>query len=493
MPRAVREALERFAAEHPGLLIEHKGESAAVHFRQAPELAERVQRWAEHIVAELGEDFLLQPGKMVVELRPAGSDKGAAIAALMNLPPFAGRRPLFIGDDVTDESGFKLVNALNGWSIRVGREATATAANFCLHNVDAVRDWLDTLATQPSTGLDMNTLELAVIGNCQIGALLDDRARIVWACLPRLDSDPVFCTLLEPAAPNLGIYEIELVDFERSEQHYIRNTPIVQTTLYDKQGNALRITDFAPRFQLFGRTYHPVMLIRSLTPIHGWPRICVRIRPAGEYGAAAPTLTHGSNHIRFVLPENVLRLTTDISLNSLMEERSFVLTASPPPDPGRGRDHCPSRWTNVARDHFGQTRTYWEAWVRGLAIPFEWQEAVIRAAITLKLCTFDDTGAVIAAMTTSIPEAPDSGRNWDYRYCWLRDSYFTVQALNSLGATKTMEAYLRYMLNVTFDGRRQSAAGLQPDRRGGPDRADGGKSLKRLPRHGTGTRRQPGL
>lgn len=153
MPRAVREALERFAAEHPGLLIEHKGESAAVHFRQAPELAERVQRWAEHIVAELGEDFLLQPGKMVVELRPAGSDKGAAIAALMNLPPFAGRRPLFIGDDVTDESGFKLVNALNGWSIRVGREATATAANFCLHNVDAVRDWLDTLATQPSTGL----------------------------------------------------------------------------------------------------------------------------------------------------------------------------------------------------------------------------------------------------------------------------------------------------------------------------------------------------
>jgi trehalose 6-phosphate phosphatase len=148
MPRAVREALERFAAEHPGLLVEYKGESAALHFRQAPELAERVQRWAEHIVAELGEDFQLQPGKMVVELRPAGSDKGAAIAALMDLPPFAGRRPLFIGDDVTDESGFEVVNALQGWSVRVGPEGTATAANFRLDNVRAVRDWLDTLATE---------------------------------------------------------------------------------------------------------------------------------------------------------------------------------------------------------------------------------------------------------------------------------------------------------------------------------------------------------
>ena len=303
----------------------------------------------------------------------------------------------------------------------------------------------------------MNSLELAVIGNCQIGALLDDRARMVWACLPRLDSDPAFCSLMEPVEPKLGIYEIELVDFERSEQHYIRNTPMLQTTLFDKQGNALRIIDFAPRFQLFGRTYHPVMMVRTLTPIHGWPRIRVRIRPAGEYGAAAPTLTHGSNHIRFVLPDNVLRLTTDISLNSLMEERSFVLTA--PRHLILGADESlPASVENISRDHFGQTRSYWEAWVRGLAIPFEWQEAVIRAAITLKLCTVDDTGAVIAAMTTSIPEAPDSGRNWDYRYCWLRDSYFTVQALNSLGATKTMEAYLRYMLNVTFDG----SGNLQP-------------------------------
>jgi GH15 family glucan-1,4-alpha-glucosidase len=101
--------------------------------------------------------------------------------------------------------------------------------------------------------------------------------------------------------------------------------------------------------------------------------------------------------------------------------------------------------------------------VRGLSIPFEWQEEVIRAAITLKLNTFQDTGAIVAAMTTSIPESPDSGRNWDYRYCWLRDSYFVVNALNRLSTTNTMERYLNYLINVvagTPEGRIQPVYGI---------------------------------
>ncbi len=98
--------------------------------------------------------------------------------------------------------------------------------------------------------------------------------------------------------------------------------------------------------------------------------------------------------------------------------------------------------------HYRATRHYWQEWSRGLSIPFEWQEAVIRAAITLKLCTFEDTGAVVAALTTSIPEAANTERNWDYRFCWLRDSYFVVQALNRLGATQTMQKYLGYIMNI---------------------------------------------
>jgi GH15 family glucan-1,4-alpha-glucosidase len=102
---------------------------------------------------------------------------------------------------------------------------------------------------------------------------------------------------------------------------------------------------------------------------------------------------------------------------------------------------------------------YWEEWVRGLAVPVDYQEAVIRAAITLKLCTFEDTGAMLAALTTSIPEAPDTIRNWDYRFCWLRDSYFTVHALNRLGASQTMRSYLRFIHNTHV---RTPVGDLQP-------------------------------
>ncbi len=305
----------------------------------------------------------------------------------------------------------------------------------------------------------MSSLNLAVIGNCQIGALLDERARMVWACLPQFDSDPAFCTLLmaDEPSPQKGVYEIELVDFERAEQEYIRNTAIVKTTLYDKHGSGVCITDYAPRFDLFGRAYHPVMLIRTLTPLDGWPRIKICVRPTGNYGAQDATITHGSNHIRYILPDMVMRMTTDVSLSAILEENTFVLTETKHMILGTD-ESIPESVDKIAREHFGATKLYWQEWVRGLAIPYEWQEAVIRAAITLKLCTFEDTGAVIAAITTSVPEAADSGRNWDYRYCWLRDSYFTIRGLNSLGATKTMSAYLRYIVNVSFEAENE----LQP-------------------------------
>uniref|UniRef100_UPI00058D60E6 glycoside hydrolase family 15 protein n=1 Tax=Melaminivora alkalimesophila TaxID=1165852 RepID=UPI00058D60E6 len=81
-------------------------------------------------------------------------------------------------------------------------------------------------------------------------------------------------------------------------------------------------------------------------------------------------------------------------------------------------------------------------------LPLEWQQAVIRAAITLKMSLFEDTGAIVAAMTTSIPESAHSGRNWDYRFCWLRDAFFVVRALNSLSEVGTMEDYLRWLANI---------------------------------------------
>lgn len=91
---------------------------------------------------------------------------------------------------------------------------------------------------------------------------------------------------------------------------------------------------------------------------------------------------------------------------------------------------------------------HWRGWVRSLSIPFEWQKEVIHAAITLKVCNFEETGAIVAALTTSIPEAPGTERNWDYRFCWLRDAYFVIHALNRLGVTRTMEDYLRFINDI---------------------------------------------
>jgi GH15 family glucan-1,4-alpha-glucosidase len=302
----------------------------------------------------------------------------------------------------------------------------------------------------------VSSLDLALIGNSSVAALIDPAGTIVWSCLPRFDSDAVFCALLrgERKPDDYGFFEVELADLARSEQAYISHTPILKTRLYDRHGSGIEITDLAPRFQQFGRLFCPAMLMRQVRPISGSPRVRMRIRPACEYGARRPSITWGSNHLRYVIPEMVLRVTTDYSVTAILEETPVVLreAVSVVLGPDETLQNSPGE---VFRRFLDDTAAYWRDWVRGLGIPFEWQEQIIRAAITLKLNAYEDTGAIVAAVTTSIPESADSGRNWDYRYCWIRDAYFVVNALNRLNATKAMERYLDYIVNIAAgaDGR----------------------------------------
>ena len=293
----------------------------------------------------------------------------------------------------------------------------------------------------------MTTLDLAVVGNCSYGALLDSRGRVVWCCLPHFDRDPTFSALLGGDNPDGGFFEIEMLDIERSEQFYWRNSAVLETHLFDKDGNGVAIVDFAPRFEQYNRVFRPSTLVRRVRPIGGTPRICVRLRPHCELGTGRPERTRGSNHVRYVMPDRTLRLTTNAPISYIVEEVPFLLSS--PIELVLGPDESiASSLADLAREFAERTDAYWRSWSRSLSIPFEWQDAVLRAAITLKLMSFEDTGAIIAALTTSIPEAPNSGRNWDYRYCWLRDSYFVVTALNRLGATQVMENYLDYIVNV---------------------------------------------
>jgi len=305
----------------------------------------------------------------------------------------------------------------------------------------------------------MGNLDLAVIGNCTISALIDSRGRIVWSCMPRFDGDPVFCTLLDDHSDgDKGFYDIELLDFAGSEQKYRENTAIVVTTLYDSAGGAIEITDYAPRFKQHDRVFRPIILMRIVRPLSGSPRVRIRLRPAYDYGRRRPETTRGSNHVRYVMPDLTLRLTTNTPVTYILDEVPFVLDA--PITLLLGPDESLTQSIiDAGRGFLEKTNAYWRDWCRGLSLPFEWQDDVIRAAITLKLSSFEESGAIVAAMTTSVPEAPNSRRNWDYRYCWLRDSYFVVHALNRLGATKTMEGYLRYITNIVAGA---EAGYLQP-------------------------------
>ncbi|MCB1521772.1 MAG: glycoside hydrolase family 15 protein [Hyphomicrobiaceae bacterium] len=309
----------------------------------------------------------------------------------------------------------------------------------------------------------MSSLDLGLIGNCCVSALVDKVGNIVWCCLPRMDGEPVFHALLGGPRehPDHGIFAVELEGLVASSQAYIPNTAILRTQLTGRDG-AIEIIDFMPRFKWRDRSFRPQMLVRRLRVLSGSPRITIKVRPSFDYGKKLPTQTFGSNHVRYCGDGQTLRLTTNAPIDYIRNETRFILDDEVNlvfgPD-----ETLDEGATETAQKFQDQTASYWRSWSHRLALPFEWQDAVTRAAITLKLCAYEPTGAVVAAMTTSIPEAANSGRNWDYRFCWVRDAFFVVRALNSLAAVRTMEHYVRWIMNVvamTNGGRVQPVYGI---------------------------------
>jgi len=296
------------------------------------------------------------------------------------------------------------------------------------------------------------SLDLWPIGNCQVSALVDPAGRLVWGCVPRVDGDPLFSALLGGDAPDSGFWSIELEDSVSIEQSYLRNTPILVSRHTDASGSAMDVIDFCPYFRRKGRTYRPVAYARIVRPVAGSPRIRVRLRPTCGWGGNCMRTTGGSNHLRYRLGALTMRLTTNAPVGLIEGERTFRLEQ--PLYFFLGPDESfAAELDDAIETMLSRTIEEWREWVRGLAIPLEWQDVVIRAAITLKLCQHEETGAIVAALTTSIPEHPNSERNWDYRFCWIRDAYYTVQALNRLGALDVLEGYLVYLRNIVDDAR----------------------------------------
>jgi GH15 family glucan-1,4-alpha-glucosidase len=289
----------------------------------------------------------------------------------------------------------------------------------------------------------MRLEDLGLIGNCQFSALVHNSGEIVWCCLPRFDSEPLFSTLLD--SQEGGSFRIGPAGGEAGTQRYAPNTNILETTFQTSTGS-FRVIDFVPRFLQFGRAFRPTQLIRIVEPIEGTPRIAVACEPRLGWSKDTPSRLQGSHHVRFEGFASQVRLTTDIPL-SYLGGQAFTLT---------GRQHLVLTWgapveeplAPLCERFLNETSRYWQRWVKQCDTPPLFQQEVIRSALTLKLHCFEDTGAIIAAMTTSIPESPGSGRTWDYRYCWLRDSYYVLNALGRLGQFEEQEQFVQYLLNV---------------------------------------------
>lgn len=296
-------------------------------------------------------------------------------------------------------------------------------------------------------------MRLGLIGNCSYQALIDERGSVQWMCWPRFDSSFVFGPLVDEEQG--GEFSIAPAGDFTSEQAYLPNTNILRTEFHSSDGS-FAVTDFAPRFIQFERSFKPLMLIRRIERISGFPRVRVVCRPVYDYGRIVPTSHRASNHIQWSLAGSPLRLTTNVPLSYVQEGRPFVLTDDVDLVLTLG-EPLEASLQETSANFLGRTRRYWETWVKHASLPEDYQEEVIRAALVLKLHQFEDTGAITAASTTSLPEHPGSGRNWDYRYCWLRDSFFTLWALRRLGHFEEMEAFVTYLVNIAASSQR-----LQP-------------------------------
>ncbi|WP_183572488.1 glycoside hydrolase family 15 protein [Mucilaginibacter sp. X5P1] len=304
-----------------------------------------------------------------------------------------------------------------------------------------------------------HTYSTGIIGNCAFLAHVNKNTNIEWLCWPRFDSTFIFGGLLDNEKG--GEFSILPEGKFTSHQYYMENTNVLVTEITLENGNSYRVSDFAPRFHQSQRYYKPLMLIRKVEAIEGSPRIRVKCEPVSEYGKVKLHVNRGSNHIQYLGGEENIRLTTNIAISYVFDEQLFVLNEPKYLVLTYG-EPLEAPLESTAERFLRETIQYWRTWIKHSSIATFYQPFVIRSALALKIHQYEDTGAIIAASTTSLPESPGSGRNWDYRYCWLRDTYYVITALNHIGHFEEMEKYFSYVTDISFaeDKRYQPLYGI---------------------------------
>ncbi len=302
-------------------------------------------------------------------------------------------------------------------------------------------------------------LNHGIIGNGSLLALISPSSAIEWLCLPRFDSPSVFARLLD--ANSGGVFRILFSGEEVvGEMNYLQNTNILCTRFTNEDG-AWELIDFAPRLPRGWGEETPIRLTRLLRPLGGRIRLSIDFDPRLDYARGPTQIVTLHDCLEVRGRGGPLFLQTNLPLTYVAGKHEFTLDGpvflslsygTPPP-------------ITLARvlQELELTTEGWQRWAKTCALPLFKPEMVLRSALCLKLHAFEDTGAIIAAATTSIPEALGTERTWDYRYCWLRDAAFVVEALRRLSHLREGERFLRYLRNVAEMGPLQPLYGIDGD------------------------------
>jgi len=293
----------------------------------------------------------------------------------------------------------------------------------------------------------MKNYDYAIIGNCTSSALISSDCSIDWLCLPFFDSPSVFAKILDEKIG--GYFGIDAVDLIRIEQNYIKDTPILKTAFFTEHG-IFEVRDYMPRFLTAYQEYYcPPEIHREIRLVAGNPKMIVRFNPKPNYAASESEFTAENNHIKVTSKKGEYAsfyLYSNLDYNSILKSEPIEI-----PENAFFLFSYHEKLDNIENDRinieYQKTKTYWLDWSFKTRIPSKYKEKVLRSAITLKLMTYQRSGAVVAAPTTSLPEIIGKDRNWDYRYCWIRDSSMIVDLYNRIGHTRSAKRYMNFVLN----------------------------------------------
>ena len=312
-----------------------------------------------------------------------------------------------------------------------------------------------------AAALQIPPLDHGAIGNGRLIALVSPTSAIEWLCLPRFDSPSVFGRLLDRERG--GTFRILHGEHEvRGSLHYLRNTNVL-TTRFEADGCAWEVIDYAPRVPEGLSVRVPLEIVRIVRPLAGNPRLRVDFDPRPDYARAHPQLRETSHGVEVLGGDSPLHLTTNLPCPYILAKREFVLTRPVYFSLCYGRRECPTTAASAFHE-LELTVAGWRAWAKTCALPGFAASEVLRSALCLKLHAYHDTGAIIAATTTSIPEAMGTPRAWDYRFCWLRDAAFVVEALRRLGHLNEGEQFLNFLRDVAESGPLQPLYGIDGER-----------------------------